>query len=146
MSTCTGRAVPGRTARASRGGTGRPHHPVMDVYRRLINRDLPRQERACTSKVPFATRVEARALAHGGRRANGALQPYRCPYGEHWHLGHRPRRHGRPLPPRGADEAGPQRLTDDGLAWLGREWWADRRRRHLRPRSDDHPWREAWAA
>jgi hypothetical protein len=118
----------------------------MDVYRRLVNRELPRRERACTSKVPFSTRPEARTVAHHGRRADGALQPYRCSYGDHWHLGHRPRRHRLPPVPVGAGPVDTRIPADDGPAWLGREWWADRRRRHIRPRAGDRPWREAWAA
>jgi len=61
-------------------------------YRTLINRNLPLEERGCTSKVTFSTRVEARSLARRGRRSDGQLDPYHCRYCDFWHLGHR-RRH-----------------------------------------------------
>ena len=60
-----------------------------DNYRHFVNRKLPFEERACTSKVPFVTREEARSLARHGRFQDGRLVPYRCPIGDHWHLGHR---------------------------------------------------------
>jgi hypothetical protein len=56
----------------------------------LINRRLPAVERSCLSKAFFVSRREARSMARNGRRSNGQLKPYRCRYGEHWHLGHRP--------------------------------------------------------
>jgi hypothetical protein len=36
-------------------------------YHQFINRDLPIWERACTSKVRFESRAEARSLARHGR-------------------------------------------------------------------------------
>ena len=57
-------------------------------YRMLINRDLPIEERACTSKVWFVTRTEARQVARHGRRSNGRLESYHCRNCGYWHLGH----------------------------------------------------------
>jgi hypothetical protein len=116
----------------------------MDVYRRLVNRDLPREERACTSKIPFETRIEARAHARDDRRTDGSLRPYRCPFRDHWHVGHKRRR---PPTTSSVGHAAPESPRDTGwsLDWLWRDWWEDRRRRHLRPPRLDRPWREAWA-
>jgi len=60
-------------------------------YRRFINRDLPIEERACTSKARFLSRGEARSMVRHGRRcaARGDLRPYRCRSCGWWHLGHR---------------------------------------------------------
>ena len=118
----------------------------MDVYRRLINRDLPWDERTCTSKVPIGTRTEARSLARDGRRRDGSLCPYHCHLEEHWHLGHRPPRRPRS---RGNDEAPRRRrlpASPSGPDWLSREWWSTRSLRHFRPPRGDLAWREAWAA
>jgi len=60
-------------------------------YRQLINRDLPRVERGCTSKAYFVSRAEARSLSRHGRRQDGAMRPYHCHTCAGWHLGH-PRR------------------------------------------------------
>jgi hypothetical protein len=57
-------------------------------YRTLINRDLPYVERACTSKVGFVTRGEARQVARHGRRSEGRLESYHCWNCGSWHLGH----------------------------------------------------------
>ncbi len=57
-------------------------------YRDLINRDLPFRERGCTSKTPFATRAEARAVVRHGRHGDGSVKPYHCRWEDHWHLGH----------------------------------------------------------
>ena len=62
---------------------------MIPPYRLLVNRDLPLPERGCGSKVPHSTRAEARSFARQGRRANGALRPYRCRWCPGWHLGHR---------------------------------------------------------
>lgn len=63
-------------------------------YRQLINRDLPIEERGCTSKARFLSRAEARSITRHGRRsaADGGLRPYRCRFCEWWHLGHRRQR------------------------------------------------------
>lgn len=117
----------------------------MDVYRRLINRDLPWEERACTSKACFVTRDEARSyLRSGALTAGSAMKAYRCRFCRQWHLGHRPRRRG------GAAPVAPPprrqvRREDGGATWITREWWADRSRRHLRPSRTDRAWRDAWA-
>jgi hypothetical protein len=66
--------------------------PGRHDYRRLINRQLPFEERTCGSKVRFDTRAQARQLANDGRRSDGRLRPYQCPFGSHWHLGHAHRR------------------------------------------------------
>jgi hypothetical protein len=61
------------------------------AYRRLINRELPRLERSCTSKALFISRREAVSSTRGGHRGDGALHPYHCGHCGSWHLGH-PRR------------------------------------------------------
>ncbi len=63
---------------------------ALAEYRRFINRDLPIEEKACTSKARFLSRGEARALIRRGwgRGAAGGLRPYRCRYCGWWHLGH----------------------------------------------------------
>ena len=61
-------------------------------YRQFINRDLPPQERGCTSKAVYLTRREAVSSTRRGHGTDGALHPYRCRYCDGWHLGHR--RHG----------------------------------------------------
>lgn len=67
--------------------------PVTD-YRELINRDLPMQERGCTSKAVFVSRREAQARVRHGRASAGALHSYHCAWCGGWHLGHRRRRAG----------------------------------------------------
>jgi len=62
-------------------------------YRLYINRDLPIQERACTSKAGFTTRAEARSMARHGRHIGGRLAPYHCWFCDLWHLGHPRRAH-----------------------------------------------------
>jgi hypothetical protein len=54
---------------------------------------LPRFEAGCQGKEEHAS--EAAALAalkyyqtHGSLRTGDGLEPYRCEFGEHWHLGH----------------------------------------------------------
>ena len=61
------------------------------LYRLFINRELPLRERGCDSKVPFASRREAKAFARFTRRGDGALKPYHCRWADHWHLGHNAR-------------------------------------------------------
>jgi len=118
----------------------------MDAYRRFINRDLPTEERACTSKVTHETRAEARSVARRARRSSGsALHPYRCPYGEHWHVGHAMRRY-RLLEPGFEPAARPGPRLTDALGWMSPEWWSARRQRHFHPGRDDRPWRDAWVA
>lgn len=116
----------------------------MDAYRRFINRELPWEERSCTSKVQFVTRDEARSCLRGRHLdAGSALRPYRCHFGEHWHVGHRRRRHP------GADvEADVPRHRQDPAAgggpdWLSRDWWARQALHHFRPPRDDRSWRTA---
>lgn len=62
-------------------------------YRQFINRDLPRIERGCTSKVVFDSRREARSWVRHGRRSDGTTAPYHCGACGSWHVGHRRRRH-----------------------------------------------------
>lgn len=57
-------------------------------YRQLINRDLPRIERGCTSKALYISRREARSMGRHGRRQDGAMRPYHCGWCGGWHLGH----------------------------------------------------------
>lgn len=66
-------------------------HPAMPVtdYRQLVSRDLPLQERACTSKVVFVSRRDALSRARHGRMGYVGLRPYRCEWCDGWHLGHR---------------------------------------------------------
>ena len=61
----------------------------MDAYRLLVNRDLPRRERMCTSKVPFSSRREAASASSHRRGTGGQLSSYHCPYCDQWHLGHK---------------------------------------------------------
>ena len=65
--------------------------PVLD-YRQFVNRDVPIQERACTSKVAFVSRREALSRCRHGRMGYSGLKPYRCEWCDGWHLGHRRRR------------------------------------------------------
>jgi hypothetical protein len=74
---------------------------MVTDYRQFINRELPLVERACSSKVGFAGRREARTAAHHGRHAHGTLKPYSCRFCGAWHLGH-PRNIHRPKPVRAA--------------------------------------------
>jgi len=117
----------------------------MDSYRRFINRDLPWVERSCTSKAPFRSRSEARSYIRSGfLTAGSSLRAYRCPFEDHWHLGHRRCRHR----PSGAPDApGPRRHArlDDGLGWTSAEWWSVHVVSHVRPARDDCAWRDAWA-
>lgn len=118
----------------------------MDAYRHLINRDLPWEERTCTSKVPYLTRAEARSVARDGRRSSSsALRPYHCPLGDHWHLAHRRASRARPGDPLPRLRRATARLVESA-PWLAREWWAARGVRRLRPLAGERPWREAWAA
>ena len=50
---------------------------------------------ACDRKLPYDT-IEAaefvlRSMREKGKAHEG-LQPYRCPYGDHWHLGRKHKR------------------------------------------------------
>jgi hypothetical protein len=65
--------------------------PLVD-YRQLVNRDLPPQERGCTSKAVYVSRREAMSRVRHGRSVGSGLHPYRCQWCDGWHLGHR-RRH-----------------------------------------------------
>ena len=62
-------------------------------YRQFINRNLPLQDRGCSSKAVYVTRSEAKSLVRHGRRGYAGLKPYRCPWCEGWHLGHPKRTH-----------------------------------------------------
>jgi len=46
--------------------------------------------RSCTSKIPFASRREARqrATPQQSRLGGGKVVPYRCKFEPHWHIGH----------------------------------------------------------
>lgn len=52
--------------------------------------------RECTGKVAYDTKEAALALSAGRRRRFGAplwtVDVYRCRWGAHWHVGHKPRR------------------------------------------------------
>lgn len=43
------------------------------------------QYHACGRKTPFMSRGEARQSATNN---GGQTKPYRCPFEDHWHLGH----------------------------------------------------------
>jgi hypothetical protein len=62
-------------------------------YRRFINRQLPLQERGCSSKAVYVSRGEARSIARHGRNGYAGLHPYRCQWCSGWHLGHARRTH-----------------------------------------------------
>ena len=56
------------------------------------------RRKACTGKQQL-TRSQAEATVArmvAGGTAEGAVGAYRCPFGKHWHVGHVPRRTGRP--------------------------------------------------
>lgn len=59
----------------------------MSDYRSLINRDLPHEERSCSSKAAYVSRREALATKQRSRFDSG-IKPYRCGYCENWHMGH----------------------------------------------------------
>lgn len=65
---------------------------VITAYTVLVERPTNRVERSCSSKIPYATRREARARVRGGRNQDGTLRPYRCQFCDEWHLGHGRRR------------------------------------------------------
>jgi hypothetical protein len=62
-------------------------------YRQFINRNLPMQERGCTSKAVYVSRREAQSLLRHGRHGYAGLKPYRCRWCDGWHLGHARRTH-----------------------------------------------------
>ena len=64
---------------------------MLADYRALIERPLSPIERACTSKVGYGSRREARTRARHGRHQDGTLRPYHCGNCGEWHLGHRRR-------------------------------------------------------
>lgn len=64
---------------------------ATDLYRLLINRQLPMRDRACESKAVYLTRREAGSYVRNGRRQDDQLKPYRCRFCARWHLGHRHR-------------------------------------------------------
>ena len=45
---------------------------------------------ACGRKTPFSSRGEARHTVriHQRNLGGGKVTPYRCPFGDHWHIGH----------------------------------------------------------
>lgn len=78
----------------STGIVDRPEPPaVITAYTLLIERPTNRVERSCSSKVPYASRRDARARVRGGRHQDGTLRPYHCQSCDAWHLGHSRRRH-----------------------------------------------------
>ncbi len=62
-------------------------------YRQFVNRNLPLQDRGCTSKAMFVSRREAQSLLRKGRHGSSGLKPYRCRWCDGWHLGHSRRAH-----------------------------------------------------
>ena len=78
-------------SRRGRGGKRGPDESLMDEFVRrrsaadpAIDRDV---ERSCTSKQPYASEAEARAVA----AMNGMkLFTYHCRYCDFWHLTRRP--------------------------------------------------------
>ena len=78
----------------STGTVDRPEAPaVITAYTLLVERPTDRVERSCSSKIPYASRRDARARVRGGRHEDGTLRPYHCQFCDAWHLGHAPRRH-----------------------------------------------------
>lgn len=78
----------------STGIVDRPEAPaVITAYTLLVERPTNRVERACSWKIPYASRRDARARARGGRHQDGTLRPYHCQFCDGWHLGHARRRH-----------------------------------------------------
>src|SRR5438067_6541720 len=67
-----------RPLRDSQGVGNASNHRFVSVlaYRQLINRDLPKVERSCTSKAMFISRREAVSSTRRGHRGDGALHPY----------------------------------------------------------------------
>ena len=53
------------------------------------------RNRTCTGKTPHPTRNDAIHAATERQRNYGATRNatnvYKCPYGDHWHVGHKPR-------------------------------------------------------
>ena len=83
----------GNAFQDSRAVTSRFHAPTMEAigYRQFINRDLPIQDRGCTSKALYLSRREASNFVR--RRGFSGLRPYRCWFCSGWHLGHAKRAH-----------------------------------------------------
>jgi len=51
------------------------------------------RRKACTGKIRHATFADAIAAARSLYRASGQyLTPYRCRFGQHYHIGHMPAR------------------------------------------------------
>ena len=65
----------------------------ITAYTLLVERPTNRIERSCSSKIPYASRREARARVRDGRNQDGTLRPYHCQFCDLWHLGHSRRRH-----------------------------------------------------
>jgi hypothetical protein len=78
----------------STGIVDRPEAPaVITAYTLLVERPTDRIGRSCSSKIPYASRRDARARVRGGRHQDGTLRPYHCQFCDAWHLGHTRRRH-----------------------------------------------------
>lgn len=55
------------------------------------------RHRACEIKRRYLSKAQAAAVLHRQVAAGGALERlhvYRCPFGQHWHIGHPMRRAG----------------------------------------------------
>lgn len=49
------------------------------------------KRRECTRKKQYETGDRAHSVAAGmRRRLNEEVSAYKCPHGNHWHIGHRP--------------------------------------------------------
>ncbi len=49
-------------------------------------------ESQCTGKRPYRRKQVAKRAAKQVEQFYGRMQPYRCPWCELWHIGHRPPR------------------------------------------------------
>ncbi len=65
---------------------------MIVAYTQFTERPADRVERSCTSKIPYASRREARSRVRHGRHQDGTLRAYHCQFCGAWHLGHTPRR------------------------------------------------------
>lgn len=65
---------------------------ITDPLVRAAQSRDPQFAKRCRGKIQHATRELAEAALHnmrqGGKKLKGhVLQAYRCPYGDHWHVG-----------------------------------------------------------
>ena len=51
-----------------------------------------RRRRECGDKHHYADEAEALEAARRRAKAGHRVEPYKCQFGPHWHIGHRPRK------------------------------------------------------